>query len=404
LDKAERRGATSWSGSRRRNGALWNGAIAAVVVSAILMGCTDGTTSPRAPTPSPPSLSPPLSPPPSPPPPPSSPPGLIQVLTLITYDGSGQAVHPDAVRTAAGWGGLSSSNLVVTPYPRGQASYENPSVFIGQSATVWEVPDGVQNPIAQPVAEGYLSDPDELYNPTTNELWLYYRQVTTQNQILMIRSSDGVHWSVPVTVISVPNHEAVSPTVVRMNETDWRLWAVNSGADGCTALSTTVELRTSADGIQWSAPQTVSLGDQEDFPWHMDVSWIPAYHQFWAVYNAKVAGSCTTGVLRFATSPDGIHWTTAPTPLLSRGAIPEFSDIVYRASLQYDAASDNVTLWYSGASYKTSAYEWHVAVQQISRKSMLAFVMQQPTASSSIRSDKVPVTSQPPALTNATAP
>lgn len=377
--------AKATSGSRHNSRSRRSATTLVWVASIVAIACSDGATSPS------------LHHPP--------PPGSIQVLELTTYDGSGQAVHPDAVIIPAGWGGLSASNLVVTPYPGGQASFENPSVFIGQSAIgwEWEIPQGVQNPIARPTSGGYLSDPDELYNPSTNELWLYYRQVTSQNEILLTRSSDGVHWGAPITVVSVPNHEAISPTVVRMSEQDWRLWTVNSGVNGCSAPSTTVELRTSTDGIHWASPQTVSLGDQGDFPWHLDVTWVPEQNQFWALYNAKVSGSCTTGVLRFAVSQDGIHWTTTPTPLLSRGVIPEFADIVYRASLQYNAASDAVTIWYSGARYSQSSYEWHIAVQQMSRATMLVKVTQTPLAIGP-ELDNVPGTLAPPPLTNATAP
>ena len=356
-------------------------------------------------------------PPKPPPPPPPPPPGAIAVVALTTYDGSGQAVHPDAVTTPDGWGSESNTTqLVVTPYPEGNATYENPSIFISTSNDSWSVPDGIQNPIVHPVAGGYLSDPDELYNPSTNELWLYYRQVTTTNDILLIRSSDGVRWSAPVTVLSVPNHQAVSPTVVRVSDTDWWLWTVNSGGDGCTAASTTVERRHSTDGIHWSDPELTQLGGANDFPWHLDVSWIQSQNSFWALYNAKVPGSCTTQVLRFATSTDGQHWTTAPTPLIRNGVIPEFADIVYRASLMYNPSADAVTLWYSGARYINSAYEWHVATQQMSRATLFATVTA-PSATSlttndgqgdqtgnDTRKNNQPLPYSLPPLTNATAP
>ena len=151
----------------------------------------------------------------SPPPPP---PNDIQLLTLQTFDGSGQAVHPDPAVTPASWGG-SSSQLMVTPYPNGDASKENPSLFEGSSRSEWFIPEGVMNPIARP-ATGYLSDPDELYDPDTGELWLYYRGVTTQNEVFLIRASSPAQWSAPTLVASAPNHSIVSPTVVRRGAGD----------------------------------------------------------------------------------------------------------------------------------------------------------------------------------------
>ena len=54
----------------------------------------------------------------------------------MTYDGSGQAVHPAFVRLPAAWNG-DPFRLVATPYPGGNASYENPSLYTGSVASRW---------------------------------------------------------------------------------------------------------------------------------------------------------------------------------------------------------------------------------------------------------------------------
>lgn len=300
-------------------------------------------------------------------------PGVLYPLTLETFDGSGEAVHPDPVETPAGWGSA-QTYLVATPYPGGNATYENPSYYEGFSPADWHPPEGGVNPVATPGSGAYLSDPDQVYNPETNQIWLYYRRVTVNNEIWLIRSGDGVHWDAPVKVLSVPNHQAVSPTVVRRASGDWMMWSVNSGAEGCSASGTLVELRRSTDGMHWSAPDTVIMpkaADRES-PWHMDVTWVPERKEFWAVFNAKGPGMCTTKVLRLARSTNGVVWTAFPAPLLESGVIPDFADVVYRASLLYNAASDRVTLWYSGARLKENSgtYAWHVAMQEMSRETM----------------------------------
>jgi hypothetical protein len=150
------------------------------------------------------------------------PPGSVHLLALETFDGSGQAVHPDAAVTPVGWGG-SDAELFATPYPNGDASKENPSLFTKRSRLDWFVPDGVMNPIAQPNG-GYLSDPDEVFNPETNELWLYYRAVNTENQIFLIKGGAPAAWSTPTLVVSGVNHTVVSPTVVRRAQGDWLMW------------------------------------------------------------------------------------------------------------------------------------------------------------------------------------
>ena len=319
----------------------------------------------------------------------------VHLLALETFDGSGQAVHPDAAVTPLAWGG-SEIGLFATPYPGGDASKENPSLYTGQSLLDWRVPTGVMNPIARPIA-GYLSDPDEVFNPETNELWLYYRGVNTVNEIFLVRGSAPAVWSQPTLVATGIYHAIVSPTVVRQGPGDWLMWSVNSGTGGCTSTSTTVELRRSADGVRWSDPITTDLSEGSLFAWHIDVEWIPARGEFWAIYNVKVAGSCTTPALHFARSVDGVHWSIEPGAVLNRGAIPAFADIVYRGSLLYDETTDMVTLWYSGARFDNGRYTWRVATERVSGSEFFNRV-------TAIAGGTAPAPTNAPPLTDDTAP
>jgi hypothetical protein len=314
-------------------------------------------------------------------------------MTLATFDGSGQVVHPEFV-PAEREGEL--ARLLITPYPWGNARDENPSLFEGDGRDQWTVPNGVTNPVVTP-ERGYLSDPDALWLADRRELWLYYRRVDAENEILLSRSSDGVRWSEPRVVASAPNHQAVSPTVVRRSDTEWRMWTVNSGKDGCTSATTTVELRTSRDGLTWGSPVTVSLSQPGVYVWHIDVQWIPSLGEYWALYNGKVAGSCTTGALYVATSADGMAWRTYRSPVLRRGATPELEDIVYRATFAYDPRTDLVSLWHTGARYTPRGYEWRAAFERRRRVDLFEAVSRGETSA------YVTPSSAPP-LTNATAP
>ena len=319
----------------------------------------------------------------------------IRVLSLMTFDGSGQAVHPDPALTPLTWDGA-ESQLFATPYPNGDASKENPSLYARSSLFDWRVPSGVMNPVVSP-ASGYLSDPDELYNPEAGELWLYYRAVGNANQIYVMQGAAPDRWSSPTLVVSGPNHSVVSPTIVRRGPGDWMMWSVNSGPVGCSSASTTVEVRRSSDGINWSSPLTTDLMEDGVFPWHIDVEWIPSKQEFWSLYNVKLPGSCTTASLHFARSTDGLHWTVLPGAVLDRGQIPEFADIVYRSSFIYDDASRVITIWYSGARFDDNRYTWKIAVERLSESDFFDLLSQ--------AAQGLPAAppSSPP-LTNETAP
>src|SRR5207302_5477413 len=60
----------------------------------------------------------------------------IHLLALETFDGSGQAVHPDAAVTPLSWG-ASETELFATPYPNSDASKENPSLYGKRSLALW---------------------------------------------------------------------------------------------------------------------------------------------------------------------------------------------------------------------------------------------------------------------------
>jgi hypothetical protein len=179
------------------------------------------------------------------------------------------------------------------------------------------------------------------------------------------------------------------------------MWSVNSGSIGCGAATTTVELRRSTDGEHWSAPEAASLSDPDGFPWHIDVEWIPSRNEYWAVYPVKIPGGCTTDRLRFATSADGLHWTSYRSPVLLKGASDELRDVVYRATVDVDANADVVTLWYSGAKYDRGIYSWHVAWERMSTSQLLARV----SANGSVAARSAPpVRADVKPLTNETAP
>jgi hypothetical protein len=291
-------------------------------------------------------------------------------LDIATYDGSGQVVHPDYAATPAGAFGR-PFHLAITPYPFGNPAFENPSFFEGDHRDRWTMGDGASNPVVLPDV-GYLSDPDLVYVPEQGELWLYYRQVTTDNLVLVTRTKDGRQWSAPVEVARAPNHAVVSPSVVRRAPDDWWMFAVNAGPGGCTAPVTTVEVRRSTDGLRWGPPGPVALEQPDLWPWHIDVQWIPSRQVFWAVYNAKTSSGCTTPAIYLAESADGLAWTPVGRPVLVKGATPAFQDIVYRTTFEYDPLTDAITFWFSGARFDGAKFVWSAAVERRHRADVFA--------------------------------
>ncbi|HYV96804.1 MAG TPA: hypothetical protein VE967_05065 [Gemmatimonadaceae bacterium] len=299
----------------------------------------------------------------------------VRSLVLETYEGSGQTVHPDFL-SIPGWPAQRNGLLALTPYPNGMSMYENPVVYTSRDLLRWTVPVPSLNPVVSP-SNGYLSDPDIVYDPDSGQVLMYYRQVAAENEIMLMRSRDLFAWSAPVRVVHAPNHEVVSPAVVRRSATDWMMWSVN-GHGGCASAESSVELRRSSDGVTWSDPLPVAL-DQPGFaPWHIEVQWVPSRSEYWALYNAKTTESCNTPALFFATSKDGVTWTTYPSPLLERGDAPQFRDIVYRSTFVFNSETGIVTFWFSGATYDGARFIWTSAIERRRVADVFAAVTREP--------------------------
>src|SRR6185312_1191926 len=105
-------------------------ALLLICAGELMSACGDGSGShPSAP--SAPASTPHAAPPPDP-----SPSTGPRVVSMPTYDGSGEVVHPDAATTPPGWS-LMTDHVVATPYPGGSARYENPSYFDVVTPSMW---------------------------------------------------------------------------------------------------------------------------------------------------------------------------------------------------------------------------------------------------------------------------
>ncbi|MEO8620435.1 MAG: hypothetical protein ABI625_05170 [bacterium] len=285
-------------------------------------------------------------------------------LPVITYDGSGEMVHPDALVFPHDWRG-NRYWYVATPYPQGDPAFENPSGYLGNGADDWRPLPGVANPLARPAELAYLSDPDLSFDPVRDELRLYYRQTTLKSDEIYLKTSHtGSDWSVPTLVVEDARYGVISPAVVREQDGSWRMWAVNAVAGGCKVHASAVSLtqRRSRDGIKWGAPEAVNLTIPKRVPWHWDVQYIKSRNEYWALVAAFPDGSdCSRSAVYFARSTNGTSWTVSPSPLLAAGVLEPLRDLVYRSSFRYFSSTDVVTVWFSGAREALGKFHYSLA-------------------------------------------
>ena len=274
-------------------------------------------------------------------------------LETPSYDGSGQMVHPDVLYIPEGWGSPNSYTywMAVTPYPWGNDDYENPSVLVSEDGIQWDVPPGLTNPLVPNPPDGHHCDTDVVR--VGDELFVYYMLGGTSvhtSFLQLMRSSDGVNWSGPTTVLTHPDY-LVSPTFLDL-EGQVHCWYVASA--GCSASSSTVHRRSSTDGIGWGAEQDVSMSLPGQVIWHVDIQQTPdGYAMVCAAYPEDA--SCGATSLYFAESTDGLVWSVDPRPLLTPNPFGWDNSCIYRSTFLKE--DETLSIWYSSRNTDGS---WHV--------------------------------------------
>lgn len=275
------------------------------------------------------------------------------LLNLETSDGSGQACHPDVTYIAEGFGANRWTYwMACTPYPFGDAVYENPELFASQDGIHWIVPLGLTNPLVPPLKTpgDHNSDPDILFKD--KELWLFYRETQrskspNENKIYLIRSADAIHWSTPVEVLrDNTGRELLSPSVI-YDGTHFVMWTIE-----VIAGKLVIVRRQSDSGTHWSEPTVASINGVEPprSVWHIDV--IQDEGRLSAILVSCLAIGGAGAKIHYASSEDGgLNWSIHN--LLLEPSYEFEAAFQYRASLlKCSGNSRCYDLWYTAASKK----------------------------------------------------
>jgi hypothetical protein len=313
------------------------------------------------------------------------------ILTVPTYDGSGQAVHPDVLWFPQGWRGWEYW-MAFTPYPRGKQQYENPSIVVSHDGKSWVVPQGLINPIVRPGLGGaYNSDPDLSYDVANDRLVMLSRQVSGNfNVISSLTSANGTAWSAPKVVFRRRNHGMISPALILPESGRPQVYYVDAGGKACPKRSTRIlrqdaasleALRPSAVERGWGAAIETGLQQPGYWIWHVDVTWVSARQEYWALYPAYPKSGCGARDLFFARSQDGKKWTTYPSPLLRHLDQPWTRAMLYRASAVYDADRDVLRVFLSASA---PGPDWRLGYAEFALGDVLAAVSA-PAAAGALR-------------------
>lgn len=278
-------------------------------------------------------------------------------LNIKTYDKRDQANHPKVLYFHTPWNGWKYW-MSYTPYPGGNAEYENPSIAVSDDGIYWTEPSKNENPVVKkpPDSEkgGHYSDPHLVMDGKTMELWYRYNPADPKgrgtshlvNAIYMKTSTDGTTWSEAKLILS-DKSKYFSPAVL-LEDGVYKMWYTD--VDG------KLHLRQSRDLTNWSEPETVDLTMPGHCIWHQDVIKTNAGYDI--VFSAFKKGEFDRNnqCLYYASSSDGIHFSP-PVLILSpsKGADKLDNKMIYRSSLV--DVDGEYRIYYSAMNHSS---QWHI--------------------------------------------
>lgn len=275
-------------------------------------------------------------------------------LTIPTYEGSNQPVHPSVVVIPAGWNGYKYW-MAFTPYPNGDSTKENPSILVSNDCITWTLFPTATNPVVAAPGTGWNADPILVFTGTA--LRLYYSHYgTAPIKSYWIETTDGITWSVATECTGV-GATLTDGGIVRISATEW----IATPAQGTRF---THERYTSVDGTVWVVDRPVvhNLGGTI---FHSQLLFDGAGIHFltnsggWQ--NGITTYSGTGNNLYYGFSLDGYRVAYDPTPIL----IPEngtwYSKTVYTSCI-IPYTNQEYLIFVSGAN---DAGVWSMGIMRV---------------------------------------
>lgn len=270
----------------------------------------------------------------------------VRRLVIPTYDGSGQAVHPDVLREP------DRLVMAITPYPYSNNAFENPSLLVSSDGTHFTEPSEGLNPLVEAPPIDHNNDPDLHVDPVTGEYEILYLEALRPDaqHLISLRSRDLVTWTRHTAIewnLAAGALFVVSPAVIVHGGTTSLFDVVLVGDDR------RIERNDSPDGTTWDGATAfpVALATGGMVPWHIDVFAHPNgygmlingyFHDIDANGNDR---GFNNQDLWLATSLDLIHWSLHPQPLLAHDDPDLDVATVYRST--GFVAGDRLIIWYS---------------------------------------------------------
>lgn len=179
--------------------------------------------------------------------------------------------------------------------------------MVSNDGTNWSIPSGITDVLAEEPEVGHNCDTDMIFNPKTNELWMYYIETDDAKNkqpgidyLRVLKTSNGIYWRNELVFSSPKAYSILGQSVIYRSDLDkFEMWYVNSGENS------RVEYRSSLDGMNWSPPKFTYF-DAKFQQWHVEVKYIASKGEYWMLFPAVNKESVMDTAIYFAKSSNGL--------------------------------------------------------------------------------------------------
>lgn len=281
-------------------------------------------------------------------------------LYMTNYIGNTQNVHPKVLYFENKFGGHYYW-MAYTPYPNSNDSYENPCIAYSDDGFDWINIDN--NPLDDPLGNGYNSDTHLVYREDNATLECWYRYVGPTDQspreetLYRQVSTDGIVWSAKELVLSNTSGsyaQYLSPSII-WDDNKYNMWVISSNKV-MFYTSTGSDINTFTKVREYD----LTFIDEDNFsvnPWHLDVIKDGSTYIMLVMcrQGSSIPNKCS---LFISTSNDNITYIT-PTRVISGNPF-NWDRYMYRSSIvkignkyriYYSAGTGGKTTLYSGSTW-----------------------------------------------------
>jgi hypothetical protein len=145
-----------------------------------------------------------------------------------------QGYHPKVISFSKSFNGYKYW-MAFTPYPKADATKENPCIIVSNDLIHWITPQGMINPLDAPIISNslsYNSDTHLLFNEDTQNLEIFWRYVNlSENKAIIYfkKSQNGIIWSEKKIFLITKNrkkHDYLSPAII-YEKGVYKIWYIS---------------------------------------------------------------------------------------------------------------------------------------------------------------------------------